>query len=290
MKTERRQFLLAAGALAASPLLSRAGTNKRMPRIITLEYHATEMALALGITPVGVADPKGYARWVGVGKERLAGVAHVGNRQQPSLETMARLRPDFIIGVDFRHAALRSLFERIAPTWMLPSPDSDGLGAVYGDYRGMGKLLGMTAEVEIQLAQLSQILAHQREKLAQAGWAGKPLAVLQGLGGVPQMWAFAGNSVPGGIQKALGLTGPWLQSQARQGVDTKTVEDLLTLDTAIALLSDGRASATKSAVWQQVPAVRQGKLIELPAGLWPFGGPVSTSRLVTTLSTSLLGT
>ncbi|GLR12216.1 iron siderophore-binding protein [Chitinimonas prasina] len=286
MKTDRRHFLAAAGGLALSPLLARA--HRRTPRVLTLEYHATEMALALGIVPVGVADPKGYARWVGVGKDQLRHVASVGNRQQPSIEAMARLQPDLIIAVGFRHASLRGLFERIAPTLMLPNPEQDGLAGVYSDYRSVGAALGLASRAEQALQQLDAQIATERLRLQAAGWAGKPLAILQGLGGVSQMWAFAGNSVPGGIQKALGLTGPWMGITARQGVDTKTVEDLLSLDTTLALLSDGRPGASKSTIWQQVPAVKQGRLIELPAGLWPFGGPVSTPNLVHALSSALL--
>jgi iron complex transport system substrate-binding protein len=285
MKLDRRHFLIAAGTLAGAPLMARA-TNQ--PRVITLEYHATEMALALGLRPVGVADAKGYARWVGYGKAQLAGVANVGSRQQPSLEAMARLKPDLIVGVDFRHASLRGLFGRIAPTLLLPSPELDGLASVYADYRQFAQAVELQAAAERDLVRLDQALAEQRAALARAGWAGQPLAILQSIGGVSQMWAFAGNSVPGGIQKALGLTGPWLDTPARQGVETKTVEDLLTLKTSIALLSDGRSKLVQDPVWQRVPAIRAGRMAELPAGLWPFGGPASTPRLVHTLGQALL--
>lgn len=287
MKTDRRRFLLSAAALAALPTLTRAAGAA--PRVIALEYHAVEMALALGVTPVGVADPKGYARWVGVGKEKLAGATNVGSRQQPSLELMAKLKPDLIVAVDFRHAALKPLLNRIAPTLMLDSPEDDGLASVYADHRRVGAALGRIGAADAAIAEIEALLGRQRDRLAAAGWGGRALAILQSMGGVPQMWAFTGNSVPGGIQKSLGLTGPWLGMHSRQGVDTKTVEDLLTLDATIALLGDGRPASDRTPVWRQVPAVKAGRLLEIPPGLWPFGGPVSTLELVRGLSEGILG-
>ncbi|AVY95831.1 MULTISPECIES: ABC transporter substrate-binding protein [Microvirgula] len=280
-----RRRLLFATALAALPSQARTPLQHRQPRVITLEYHATEMVLALGVTPVGVADTGGYSRWVGVEKARLATAINVGNRQQPSLEAIAMLRPDLIVAVDFRHASLKALLERIAPTLMLSSSEREGLAAVFEDHRQLALTLGLETRAGLALTVLDDCLARERNRLAAAGWAGKPLAILQHIAGVPQMWAFAGNSVPGGVQKALGLGGPWLHERARQGITVKTVEELLVLDVTLALLG---GAPPQTPVWKQAPAVRHERLLVLPDGLWPFGGPVSTVRLVRALSTALL--
>ena len=280
-----RRRLLCAAALAVLPAQARPSLRHRQPRVITLEYHATEMVLALGVTPVGVADTSGYRRWVGVEKARLTAAINVGNRQQPSLETIAMLQPDLIVAVDFRHASLKALLERIAPTLMLSSGEREGLTAVFEDHRQLALALGLESRAALALTALDDCLARARNRLAAAGWAGKPLAILQHIAGVPQMWAFTGNSVPGGVQKALGLGGPWLHESARQGITVKTVEELLVLDVTLALLG---GAPPQTAVWKQAPAVRHERLLVLPGGLWPFGGPVSTTRLVRALSAALL--
>jgi len=285
MKIElnRRQLLAATAALAMPAV--RAGTA---PRVVALEYHAVEMALALGVTPVGVADPAGYARWVGVGKAALRHSQSVGTRQQPSLERIAQLRPDLIVAVDFRHAALQPLLSSLAPVLLLPSPEGDGLQAVYDDLARMAQACDRVAVGNVLAAGLAASLAQGRQRLQLGGWYGRQLAPVQSIAGVPQLWAFTGNSVPGGLLRALGLDGPWQARSSRQGVEVRTVEDLLTLQAGLLLLSDGKASLSQSPLWSQLPAVRRGAVTRLPGGLWPFGGPLSTRRLAEAMVDAML--
>ncbi|MDU7867788.1 MAG: Fe(3+)-hydroxamate ABC transporter substrate-binding protein FhuD, partial [Pantoea sp.] len=61
----RRRLML---ALAAAPLLRSLPLQAATPdlsRIIALEWLPTELLLALGVTPYGVADLHNYNIWVG---------------------------------------------------------------------------------------------------------------------------------------------------------------------------------------------------------------------------------
>lgn len=161
---DRRRLLAAAGALLIAPLAAHAAP--RPLRVVALEYNLVEMLLALGLTPVGVADLKGYRRWVGLGQQTLFGCVSVGTRQQPSLEAIAALRPDLILGVDFRHQPLLPLLSRLAPTRLQASDRTgNGLALMRQDFRQLAVWTGRSQAAESELARLDDCLSRLRGQL-----------------------------------------------------------------------------------------------------------------------------
>ncbi|MGC0151411.1 ABC transporter substrate-binding protein [Chromobacterium vaccinii] len=281
---ERRRCLAGLAALAlAAPALAAS----RPLRVVALEYNLVEMLLTLGLAPVGAADLKGYQRWVGIGRERLASTASVGSRQQPSLEAIVALRPDLIVGVDFRHAPLLPLLQRIAPTRLMASQHrGDGLANMRADFLQLAGWCGRQAEADRALARLDGELGGARRALAAR--AGRRLGVLQGLAGSPTCWAFAANSLPGGIVGALGMRNAWPQDDAAQGIVAVGVETLLNERADLAVIADPRADFTQGALWSRVPALAEGRAARLAPDSWTFGGPESAARLAGRLSQALL--
>lgn len=280
---DRRRLLAAAGALLIAPLAAHAAPPPL--RVVTLEYNLVEMLLALGLPPVGVADLKGYRRWVGLGQQTLSGCVSVGTRQQPSLEAIAALRPDLILGVDFRHQPLLPLLSRLAPTRLQASDRTgNGLALMRQDFRQLAVWTGRSQAAESELARLDDCLSRLRGQLGPS--AKQRMGVLQGLGGSPQFWAFAGNSLAGGVVDALGWQNAWPARDARQGIVTLTVEDLLDSTASLTAVTDPRADFTRGALWQRVPAVAEARLRRLPADTWLFGGPWSARRLAERLATA----
>ncbi|MFD2435044.1 ABC transporter substrate-binding protein [Modicisalibacter luteus] len=101
-------------------IVANAFGDTRIPatpqRVVTLYQGATDSAVALGITPVGVVDSwleKPMYRYL---RDALSGVEHVGLETQPNLEKVAWLDPDLIVATRFRHERVRPLLEKIAPT------------------------------------------------------------------------------------------------------------------------------------------------------------------------------
>ncbi|MCW2479773.1 iron-siderophore ABC transporter substrate-binding protein [Candidatus Symbiopectobacterium sp. NZEC135] len=90
--------------------------NGQPKRVVTLFQGATDTAVALGITPVGVVDSwieKPMYRYL---RSALGDVPHVGLETQPNLEAIALLKPDLIIASRFRHERVYTLLSQIAPT------------------------------------------------------------------------------------------------------------------------------------------------------------------------------
>lgn len=94
-------------------------------RVVTLGQGATDAALALGVTPVGAADPWG-GQWYAYLADQVEGITSIGSETEPNLEAIAALQPDLIIGSQTRHEAIYDQLTQIAPTVF-----AEGIGKVW---------------------------------------------------------------------------------------------------------------------------------------------------------------
>lgn len=84
-------------------------------RVVVLDSPHLDAAVALGVTPVGATEAEagaGLPDYLG----ELDGVETVGLTVEPSVEAVAQLEPDLIIGAQVRHEALYADLSQIAPT------------------------------------------------------------------------------------------------------------------------------------------------------------------------------
>jgi iron complex transport system substrate-binding protein len=128
---------------------ARGGTEvpSKPQRVVVLEPVQLDTSVALGVIPVGSAvlsEAAGIPKYLG---ERAAGIASVGTVTEPSIEKIAALKPDLIIGTETRHSALYDQLSSIAPTVYMASqsdPWADNVKVVagaLGDEAGAEKLL-----------------------------------------------------------------------------------------------------------------------------------------------------
>lgn len=89
------------------------GTPKR---IVTLYQGATDVAVALGVTPVGVVESWVEQPVYKYLRDDLEGAKQVGLETQPNLEEIAKLKPDLIIASKLRHEKVYDQLSQIAPT------------------------------------------------------------------------------------------------------------------------------------------------------------------------------
>ena len=81
--------------------LSIPNTLIQQPRVVTLNWSATEMLLSLGIQPVAMTSKKGYRKWQSNHPEVPDQVLEIGNRAFPNLPTIVQQNPDLIVGYPF---------------------------------------------------------------------------------------------------------------------------------------------------------------------------------------------
>lgn len=85
-------------------------------RVVILTNEGTEALLALGVKPVGAVQSWTGNPWYKHIEGDMKGVKSVGNEGEPSVETIASLKPDLIIGNKMRHEKIYEQLSAIAPT------------------------------------------------------------------------------------------------------------------------------------------------------------------------------
>lgn len=269
-------------------------------RIVVLEWDFAEHLLALGVSPVGVADVEGYGQWLATALPE--DVTDVGTRQEPSLERIAALEPDLIVGVGFRHAANLEQLEAIAPTLLFtvyPAPDAGGeLEALRESILTLGDAVGdpdVAAEV---LADLDAHIAEAAERLADAGLAGGELALAQGFSseGSPQIRMFTDNARAVELLEQAGLENGWDAEPAEFGFTTVDAEGLTVLGGDVHFMYVAQPDddifadvLPRNPIWPTLDFVESGNVHDLRADTWFWGGPQSAKVFVDRVVERLTG-
>ncbi|ACC73164.1 iron-siderophore ABC transporter substrate-binding protein [Paraburkholderia phymatum] len=289
--------------LSANPTVTQASDPLPVhpKRIVVLEFMFAEALLSLDITPAGMVDTAYYPSWIGYRVERMQSVPDVGTRQEPSLEAIAALKPDLIIGVGFRHAPVFEALESIAPTVLFqfsPDMELDGERVTQLEWARrifdtIGCMTGRMLQAQAVERQLDDGLARDAKRLADAERTHADFALLQELGLPDRYWAYTGNSMAGGVAKQLGLT-LWPAQPTREGTRYVTSEDLLKRPKTSILLTSATGPEVKldakldSPVWRFVPARRDARVMLVERNVWGFGGPMSALKLSHALTDALL--
>jgi iron complex transport system substrate-binding protein len=85
-------------------------------RVVILTNEGTEALLAMDVKPVGAVQSWLGNPWYEHIEADMEGVESVGTESEPSLETIASLKPDLIIGNKMRQEAVYEQLSAIAPT------------------------------------------------------------------------------------------------------------------------------------------------------------------------------
>ncbi|BCJ57517.1 ABC transporter substrate-binding protein [Micromonospora endophytica] len=265
--------------------------DKPATKVVGLEWGEVEMLVSLGVMPVGVADPKGYATWVTAAKLD-ADVKDVGTRGEPSVDSIVALEPDLVVMTDDRGAGTIAQLERYVPVVVTKSSDAtDNIGRMRADVHMIAAAVGKTAEAEKLLADFDTALAEGKQKIADAGAAGKPFAIADGWkeGSTVSIRMFGQGALVSQIGIQLGLTNAW-QGEVDEawGLGQTDVEGLTVLKSpdlhffynasdGTDVFADGLAD---NAIWKSLPFVQQGNLHRMPDGIWTFGGPLSGKQYI----------
>lgn len=296
---QRRAFLrsTALAPLLGTPFASaRAASAPPIPRLVVLDWGLVETLLALGITPVGVAEIGAYNGSV-VTPTVPAHVADVGLRLAPSLELLQQLAPDLIL-INSSQESQRAMLERIAPVRAF---------AVYTD---AGAPYRHSQEVTLQVAQLCNhasaghalidatecALAKSRAQIAAQRAARpahkppRPLYLIRFFDS-RHIGVYGARSLFQDVMDALDVGNAWNGPTDYWGIGVAGIEKLAASPHADVLYFDplpsgvARTLATNR-LWHVLPAVAAGRVAALPP-FWGFGMLPSAARFAGALSTTL---
>ncbi|UIL51822.1 MULTISPECIES: Fe(3+)-hydroxamate ABC transporter substrate-binding protein FhuD [Pantoea] len=284
----RRRLML---ALAAAPLLRSLPLGAATPdlsRIIALEWLPTELLLALGVTPYGVADLHNYNIWVGEPSLPDA-VVDVGLRTEPNLELMAQMQPSLILCSN-GYGPSKEKLTRIAPImgFDLNSGDGKPFSTARASLRQLASRLGLSAVAGQHLREVDNELAAARQRLAP--YAGRTLLLMSLLDSRHAI-TFGKNSLFLEVMTLLGLKNGWQGETNFWGSAVVGIEQLASLGEVDVICFDHDNEADmqqlmRSPLWQSMPFVRAGRFQRVPA-VWYYGATLSALHFVRVLERAL---
>ena len=139
--------------------------------VVTGALEALEDLLVLGVKPVGVMTIGGT--FPTIFAEITQGAQAIGDRMQPSLEGILKIRPDIILSSDKFPVATADQLKRIAPTIPISHFPIDGAA----NLRFLGEVTGRQEKAEEVLTKYSQHAAAAKVRLPESVKNKKVVAV-----------------------------------------------------------------------------------------------------------------
>lgn len=300
----RRQFL--ATALTSAVVASCTQQNQSQPdtptsatatRIVALEWVYVEDLLALGIQPAGVADIRGYKTFVDIEPRLAETVVDVGTRQEPSLEAIAQLEPDLIIGTQLRHEAIYDALSAIAPTVLFnPYPDSNTLtqfDEMQQTFRTIAERVNRRDAGEAVLRQMQETFRTARDRLQSTKPTNNAFILGQFNEATPQIRLFTDDAMAVQVLRQIGLENAWKGQVDRFGFNTVGIEAFPKIGQAdfLYIAPDNNIHLQKlqnHPVWQGLQFVRENRFYSIGSDTWVFGGPKSAQVLVEKVIAALM--
>lgn len=255
-------------------------------RVVVLFYIGD--VLSFGITPVGYSSIYDGAAF----EEELTDNIGVGTWFEPNAEAVIDLNPDLIIMPDNEELYLQ--MEKIAPTIVLSlaTPMDERL-------KKIGEVLGKDMEAKELLNQFHEKVEDSKKKLQDAGIFDKTVSIMEGGKGtmsVATSYGFGRGSQI--IYEYLGMKGP--ESIRKEIEASKDNGDAI--EVSLEILPDyagdyvfrssyeGMVDLTSHPVWNSIPAVKEGRLIEFDFGLAYYSDLYSLDKQLDFVVESLLAT
>lgn len=270
--------------------------------VVALEWTYAEDLLAVGLEPVGVADVAGYRDWVDVEPALGESVTDVGTRQEPSLESIAALEPDLIIGVQFRHEAILDQLADIAPTVLFnPYPTTEeGLTQfeeMTQTFTTIAEAVGEADQAQSVLDRMQATFDEVGSELSATNLDTDRFALAQGFTAedAPTIRMFTSNAMAVEILEELGLENAWPGELETYGFNTVDVEPLTRIGDAnflyVAQEEDNifTGALADNPVWQDLEFVQADHVYPLGGDTWLFGGPLSAEVLARDVASVLTG-
>jgi ABC-type Fe3+-hydroxamate transport system substrate-binding protein len=266
--------------------------DKPAERVAVLEWQQTEDVLSLCLTPVAVADAEGFATW-DTAEELPADVTDVGTRGEPNLETLFGTDPDLVIVEAYtaEDEIIKQLEEYDVPVLATKGADAaDPVQNMLDTFELIAEATGREERADVVIDDFAATLEEAKQTVADADLATDEFVYFDGWiqGGNVAIRPFGQGSLMGELGEELGLTNAWDgEVDPAYGLGQTDIEGMSEVGDANFFYTgttdpagDVNAELSKNRVWNQIPAVEEGRSHAFPEGIWTFGGPRSAQQVV----------
>lgn len=259
------------------------GTPKK---IVTLYQGANDVAVALGIKPVGIVESWMEQPVYHYLRPTLEGIPVLGAEHQPNLEELYKLQPDVIFATKIRHEKIYDQLSQIAPTVMI--------GEVYdwkATVRLMGEVLGQQDKTNQMMLDWDKRVADFKKKMGSRLPMEATITNFR-----PDHARIFYMGYAGGILKELGFTRPKGHDQNIWGVMLTTKESIKDMDADLIFNFNSGTAAdqqggerlykdwTEHPLWKNLRAVKNNQVVQVNEVDWNFaGGYISANRMLDAL-------
>jgi len=260
-RIDRRRLLALAGGI---PFLS-AGATAAEPKIAAIDWGLLETALAIGAVPAAATELIQF-RKIAVEPAVPDSVADLGLRGSPNFELLRIVEPDLILISGFYEYQRPSL-ERIAPVLALPVYEAGKppYPLAVASTLALGERLGRLTEARTYVDGTVQLLRLARGALAAV--AHRPFFVIS-LGDSRHFRAFGADAMAGDVLSRLGLDNAWTEETSYSAAAPVGIEALARVPQACIVVvgplpPEVRRGLAENALWNALPAVREGRAVFL---------------------------
>lgn len=282
-----RRRTLIKGALAGAALFSFPAWAQPAPRWVILDWGLTEMALLLGITPVGVAAPDWYRRLFSQ-PALPSRVVDVGLLFQPNYETLFELRPTQLL-VTPAHRMAEAQLSRIAPLSYFATSGPSPWQLAQQNLQKLAQLADSRVQADNVMANLQQRLGVARQQAAR--FKKQPIYLLHPLDTL-HVLALGAGSLFMDVLALLDLQHSMPFAVGAQGYAILELETLtqLTPGWLVLLPSWPEIDMTpvlQSPLWHTLTRPEGHRLLLMPDGLSTEGGVLTAVRFAEALVNAL---
>lgn len=258
-------------------------------RMAVIDWGLFETALALGVPPVAATELRQF-RQIAVEPAVPDSVVDLGLRGAPNIELLRLLRPDFVLISGF-YEYMRPGLERLAPVISLPVYEAGKPPYALAEFStlAVGEKLGVKAAAEAYL----EGTAHQLGELSQRlePLTKYPVFAIS-LGNSRHFRAFGADSMFGDVLVRLGFRNAWTDKTSYSAAAPVGIEALAQMpDASIAVIgplpTDVERTLAENALWNALPAVREGRVAVLNP-INHFGALPSARRFARLFAEGLL--
>ncbi|MGV9878896.1 ABC transporter substrate-binding protein [Streptomyces sp. NPDC003006] len=280
----------ASGKITVDTAQGKVTLDKPATKVVTLEWTYAEELVALGVTPTGNADNKGYGTWITAKGAGLSDkVTEVGDRNEPSLEKIKALQPDLIVIDNDRSKTNLKPLQAIAPVLSFTYTTKPQLQTMKKNFTELAKAVGKEDKAAEVNKQIDTKAADLKGRLDKAGKGGLKYALAQGFtaNGAASIRMLTDDAIAPEVLNLAGLKNGWKGKSDAWGMTTVGVEGLTKIEkdtTFLYVAADDDNPFTgdlaDNAVWKGLDFVKKDKALPLDPGTWLFGGPLSAMHIL----------
>ncbi|WDM20054.1 ABC transporter substrate-binding protein [Paenibacillus polymyxa] len=250
-------------------------------RVVTTQY--LDAMLALGVKPVGAASHVLEGDYL---KGKIDGIADIGN--PTNVEKVLELEPDLIIATEDTAPEVKEQLEKIAPTVSV----SFGGGDVFKQLRDVAAVLGKDKEAEQWIASFNKKAEEGRKKLAGKFKKDETVTIYMAYD-KNVLRVYGARNVGHVIYRSLELNPPeYIRQKLAKDPRFNYVYDVISMeklpelsgDRIIMLVYDEASKdgmlkqIEQSALWRNLPAVKNHKVYFIKADPWFTYSPLAVEQ------------